>query len=49
VVLALNVVLVTGLVVVGLTAHSLGVLAAGADYIADAAAIGVSQALSDRP
>ena len=51
-VLALNVVLVTGLVVVGLTAHSLGVLAAGADYIADAAAIGVSLLairLSTRP
>ena len=42
VVLALNVVLVAGLVVVGLAAHSLGVLAAGADYLADAAAIGVS-------
>ena len=40
--LALNLVLVTGLVVVGLTAHSLGVLAAGADYLADAAAICVS-------
>ena len=42
VVLGLNVVLVAGLVVVGLTAHSLGVLAAGADYLGDAAAIGVS-------
>jgi cation diffusion facilitator family transporter len=42
VVLALNLVLVTGLVIVGLTAHSLGVLAAGADYLADAAAIAVS-------
>jgi cobalt-zinc-cadmium efflux system protein len=41
-VLALNLALVVGLVVVGLTAHSLGVLAAGADYLADAAAIGVS-------
>ena len=42
VVLALNAVLVTGLVVVGVTAHSLGVLAAGADYLADAAAIAIS-------
>jgi cobalt-zinc-cadmium efflux system protein len=52
VVLALNLVLVTGLVLVGLTAHSLGVLAAGADYLADAAAIGVSLlaiGLSTRP
>jgi cobalt-zinc-cadmium efflux system protein len=42
VVLVLNLALVTGLVVVGLTAHSLGVLAAGVDYLADSAAIGVS-------
>lgn len=42
VVLVLNVVLVGGLVVVGLSAHSLGVLAEGGDYLADAAAIGVS-------
>ncbi len=42
VVLVLNVALVAGLVVVGLSAHSLGVLAEGADYLADAAAIGVS-------
>jgi cation diffusion facilitator family transporter len=42
VVLVLNLVLVVGLVVVGLTARSLGVLAAGADYVADAAAIVVS-------
>lgn len=51
VVLLLNVVLVTGLVVVGVAAHSLGVLAEGADYLADAAAIGVSLVairLSDR-
>jgi Co/Zn/Cd efflux system component len=33
---------VTALLVVGLTAHSLAVFAAGADYLADAAAIGVS-------
>lgn len=38
----LNLALVGGLVGVGLAAHSLGVLAEGADYLADAAAIGVS-------
>src|SRR5450755_2591667 len=42
VVLLLNLALVTVLVVVGLAAHSLAVLAAGADYLADAGAIGVS-------
>lgn len=42
VVLALNLLLVAGLVVVGFGARSLGVLAAGVDYLADAAAIGVS-------
>jgi len=41
-VLVLNLILVSGLVGVGLTAHSLGVLAAGIDYLADAAAIGVA-------
>jgi cobalt-zinc-cadmium efflux system protein len=41
-VLALNLVLIVALIVVGIGAHSLGVLAAGADYLADAAAIGVS-------
>ena len=41
-VLVLNLVLIVALVVVGFGAHSLGVLAAGADYLADAAAIGVS-------
>lgn len=41
-VLLLNLGLVTALVLVGLGAHSLAVLAAGADYLADAAAIGVS-------
>ena len=41
-VLASNLLLIAGLVVVGIGAHSLGVLAAGADYLADAAAIGVS-------
>lgn len=40
--LILNLVLVTGLVGVGFSANSLGVLAAGGDYLADAAAIGVS-------
>jgi cobalt-zinc-cadmium efflux system protein len=42
VVLVLNLSLVAGLVIVGLRAQSLGVLAAGGDYLADAAAIGVS-------
>ncbi len=41
-VLVLNVALVAGLVIVGLSAHSLGVLAEGADYLADAASIGIS-------
>jgi cation diffusion facilitator family transporter len=42
VVLLLNLGLVTALALVGLAAHSLAVLAAGADYLADAGAIGVS-------
>lgn len=42
VVLAVNLALVAGLVVVGVTAHSVGVWAEGADYLADAAAIAVS-------
>jgi cobalt-zinc-cadmium efflux system protein len=37
--LALNVAMIVGLVVVGFLAHSLGVLAAGGDYVADSAAI----------
>jgi len=41
-VLGLNLVLVAGLITVGLRAHSAGVFAEGADYLADAAAIGVS-------
>jgi cobalt-zinc-cadmium efflux system protein len=41
-VLLLNVLLVAALVIVGVVAHSLGVLAAGVDYLADAAAIAVS-------
>jgi cobalt-zinc-cadmium efflux system protein len=40
--LALNAALVAGLVVVRVSAHSIGVLAERADYLADAAAIGVS-------
>jgi cobalt-zinc-cadmium efflux system protein len=42
VVLLLNLALVAGLVVAGIRAHSIGVLAAGGDYLADAAAIGIS-------
>lgn len=42
VVLGLNLVLVGVLVAVGIGAHSLGVFAEGADYVADAAAIGIS-------
>lgn len=41
-VLVLNIALVGALVAVGASARSLGVLAEGADYLADAAAIGVS-------
>lgn len=51
-VLALNIALVTALILVGISAHSIGVLAEGADYLADAAAIGVSLLaiwLSKRP
>ncbi len=40
--LALNLALVTGLVTVGVTAHSLAVLAAGGDYLLDAAGVGVA-------
>jgi cobalt-zinc-cadmium efflux system protein len=42
VVLALNLALVTALVAVGVTAHSLAVLAAGGDYLLDAVAVGVA-------
>ena len=42
VVLLLNLALVMALVITGLAAHSLAVFAAGADYLADAAAVGVS-------
>ena len=41
-VLVLNLAMIAGLVVVGLSSHSLGVLAACGDYLADAAAIGIS-------
>jgi cobalt-zinc-cadmium efflux system protein len=37
--LGLNVAMIVGLVVVGFAAHSLGVLAAGGDYVADSTAI----------
>ena len=52
VVLVLNLLLVGGLVAVGLSSHSLGVLAEGVDYLADTAAIAVSLLaiwLSNRP
>jgi cation diffusion facilitator family transporter len=52
IVLALNLVLVTALVFVGIAAHSLGVFGEGADYFADAAAIGLTLfalGLSARP
>ncbi|HET6815799.1 MAG TPA: cation diffusion facilitator family transporter [Mycobacteriales bacterium] len=39
--LALNVLMIAGLVIVGFAAHSLGVLAAGGDYVADSTAIGL--------
>jgi cobalt-zinc-cadmium efflux system protein len=42
VVLALNLGLVAALVAVGVTAHSLAVLAAGGDYLLDAAGVGVA-------
>ena len=41
-VLVVNLTMIAGLIVVGLSSHSLGVLAAGGDYLADAAAIGIS-------
>lgn len=51
-VLLLNVALTGMLLIVGLTAHSLGVWAQGVDYLADAAAVGLSLVaiwLSRRP
>jgi len=41
-VLALNLALVAALLVVGVAAHSLALLAAGGDYLLDAAAVGVA-------
>jgi cobalt-zinc-cadmium efflux system protein len=41
-VLALNLALVAGLVAVGVSAHSLAVLAEGGDYLLDAAGVGVA-------
>lgn len=38
-VLGLNLAMIAGLVVVGVSAHSLGVLAAGGDYVADSAVL----------
>jgi cobalt-zinc-cadmium efflux system protein len=52
VVLVLNVALVVGLVAVGVTAHSLAVLAEGGDYLLDAAGVGaalLALSLSARP
>jgi Co/Zn/Cd efflux system component len=43
-VLAINVAMVAGLLTVGLVAHSLGVLASGADYLGDALGAGLSLA-----
>ena len=42
VVLVLNLGLVAGLVAVGVTAHSIAVLAEGGDYLLDAAGVGVA-------
>jgi cobalt-zinc-cadmium efflux system protein len=42
VVMALNLALVASLVAVGMTAHSIAVLAEGGDYLLDAAAVGVA-------
>jgi cobalt-zinc-cadmium efflux system protein len=42
VVLVLNLALIAGLVAVGVTAHSLAVLAQGSDYLMDAAGVGVA-------
>ncbi|GAC1441384.1 MAG: hypothetical protein NVSMB55_08990 [Mycobacteriales bacterium] len=41
IVLALNLAMIAALVIVGVAARSLGVLAAGGDYVADSAAIGL--------
>jgi len=44
IVLLLNLAMVVALVIVGLVSHSLGVLAAGADYLGDAAGVAISLA-----
>ncbi|MGI8608450.1 MAG: cation diffusion facilitator family transporter [Candidatus Dormibacteria bacterium] len=52
IVLALNLALVAALVAVGISSHSLGVLAEGGDYVLDAAAVGVAllaMKLAQRP
>lgn len=41
-VLAINLAMVVGLVVVGLLSHSLGVLSSASDYVGDAAGVGLS-------
>jgi cobalt-zinc-cadmium efflux system protein len=41
-VLCINLAMIAGLVIVGLTSHSLGVLASGADYFGDAAGVALS-------
>jgi cobalt-zinc-cadmium efflux system protein len=51
-VLVLNLALVAGLVAVGVSAHSLAVLAAGGDYLLDAAGVGIAlfaMHLANRP
>lgn len=40
-VLLLNLAMIAGLILVGLSSHSLGVLAAGGDYVADSAGLGL--------
>lgn len=42
IVLFCNLAMITAMVIVGLTAHSLAVLAAGADYLADTGGVGVA-------
>lgn len=52
IVLGLNLMLIAGLVVVGITGHSIGLLAAGGDYLADSGAIVLALLaiwLRDRP
>ena len=52
IVLGLNLVLIAGLVVVGIAGHSIGLLAAGGDYLADSGAITLALLaiwLRDRP